>query len=379
MQVLQALAQHQGISLVLAPGIDGSVSLSLASVPWKQAFEAVVNATGLSWEKKGDVLSVWPAGRREAQMQKQKEAQQNKRPPVQRTIFSLSHADASELAQAIKAAGPHLLSENGSITVDARTNRLLVLDSRQALQAIRAWIQEMDSPIGQVELSAHIVTMTRQSLRELGVKWFRNSKTTEEGGRQDRAFGINLPVSQPTSFIGFNIGRVNGRQLELELSALEHQQQLAFIASPRLLAAHRQTASIKQGAEIPYQSVSSDGGNASVQFREAVLGMEVMPTILPQQRVRLKLRISQNSPGQKLKQADGEVLLIDKQEIETQVEIKEGETVALGGIFQQRGHMDEDAVPGIGKIPLLGALFRHNAKSSERRELVVFITPRLIK
>ena len=139
-----------------------------------------------------------------------------------------------------------------------------------------------------------------------------------------------------------------------------------------------QPASIKQGSEIPYQVSSGESGATSVEFKEAVLGMEVTPTVLPEGRVRLKLRITQNVPGQVLQQSDGEVLAIDKQEIETQVEIKSGETLALGGIFSQKNKTGTDSVPVLGSIPWVGRLFRHNGKDNERRELVVFITPRLV-
>lgn len=167
-------------------------------------------------------------------------------------------------------------------------------------------------------------------------------------------------------------------KIDLELSALEQKQQLDIIASPRLLASHLQPASIKQGSEIPYQVSSGESGATSVEFKEAVLGMEVTPTVLQKGRIRLKLHISQNVPGQVLQQADGEVLAIDKQEIETQVEVKSGETLALGGIFTRKNKSGQDSVPLLGDIPWFGQLFRHDGKEDERRELVVFITPRLV-
>lgn len=139
-----------------------------------------------------------------------------------------------------------------------------------------------------------------------------------------------------------------------------------------------QPASIKQGSEIPYQVSSGESGATSVEFKEAVLGMEVTPVVLANGRVRLKLRISENTPGQVLQQAEGETLAIDKQEIETQVEVKSGETLALGGIFSQKHKTGSQRVPGLGGLPLLGQLFRHDGKERERRELVVFITPRLV-
>lgn len=274
--------------------------------------------------------------------------------------------------------GDKLLGPKGSVMADKRTNRLLIDDNRAALKKIESWIASMDIPVGQVELSAHIVTINQTSLRELGVKW-----STAEGEGKERlyrpgAISADLSVPEASTRLSFNVGRINGNMLDLELSALEQKHKLEIIASPRLLASHQQPASIKQGSEIPYQVSSGESGATSIEFKEAVLGMEVTPSIQPFGRIRMKLRISQNMPGQVLKQSDGEVMAIDKQEIETQVEIKDGETIALGGIFQQKRKGGKDSVPFLGDIPLLGGLFRYDGKDDERRELVVFITPRLI-
>lgn len=239
-------------------------------------------------------------------------------------------------------------------------------------------VHEMDIPVGQVELAAHIVTINETSLRELGVKWNLADAEGKTGSGKITTLNSDLSVADATTHAGFNIGRINGRLLELELSALEQKQKVDIIASPRLLASHLQPASIKQGSEIPYQVSSGESGATSVEFKEAVLGMEVTPAVLPNNRVRLKLRISENMPGQVLQQADGEVMTIDKQEIETQVEVQSGETLALGGVFSQKHKNATDSIPFLGDIPLLGHLFRRDGKDNERRELVVFITPRII-
>lgn len=210
------------------------------------------------------------------------------------------------------------------------------------------------------------------------MKWTLADAQQTGGVGQVTTLGSDLSVATATTHVGFNIGRINGRLLDLELSALEQKQQLDIIANPRLLASHLQPASIKQGSEIPYQVSSGESGATSVEFKEAVLGMEVTPTVLQKGRIRLKLHISQNVPGQVLQQADGEVLAIDKQEIETQVEVKSGETLALGGIFTRKNKSGQDSVPLLGDIPWFGQLFRHDGKEDERRELVVFITPRLV-
>ena len=336
----------------------------------------MVKSAGLVLRQEGNILHVhsvqWQS--ENAARQDNEQARLQASLPLEHRSIILQYADASELAK----AGEKLLSAKGSMTVDKRTNRLLLRDNSVALNALETWVAQMDLPVAQVELAAHIVTINEKSLRELGVKWSLADAQQSGAVGNVTTLASDLSVSTATSRVGFNIGRINGRLLELELSALEQKQQLDIIASPRLLASHLQPASIKQGSEIPYQVSSGESGATSVEFKEAVLGMEVTPTVLQKGRIRLKLHISQNVPGQVLQQADGEVLAIDKQEIETQVEVKSGETIALGGIFSHKNKSAADSVPLLGDIPWLGSLFRHDGKEDERRELVVFITPRLV-
>ena len=375
-QVLQALAEMNHKNLVVAPDVSGTLSLRLQKVPWSQALRAVADSAGLSLQQQGTVIYAHTQAWQKAN-QAQREAEQEKRLqnlPLQAESVTLHFADAEELAK----SGGKLLSARGHLMADKRTNRLLIRDDARHLPALKAWAQEMDLPVGQVELAAHIVSMSETSLRELGVKWSLADAQQSGAVGNVTTLASDLSVATATSRVGFNIGRINGRLLELELSALEQKQQLDIIASPRLLASHLQPASIKQGSEIPYQVSSGESGATSVEFKEAVLGMEVTPTVLQKGRIRLKLHISQNVPGQVLQQADGEVLAIDKQEIETQVEVKNGETIALGGIFSHKNKSAADSVPLLGDIPWLGSLFRHDGKEDERRELVVFITPRLV-
>ncbi|WP_414165764.1 DNA uptake porin HofQ [Superficieibacter sp. BNK-5] len=375
-QVLQTLADLEQQNLIIAPDVTGTLSLRLVKVPWKQALQTVLNSAGLVLRQEGTVMHVhsqsWQTARLAQQEADRLRQQQNL--PLTGQSITLQYADADELAK----AGAKLLSSRGTMTVDKRMNRLLLRDDKANLEVLQRWVAEMDLPVGQVELAAHIVTINEKSLRELGVKWSLADATQPPGAGKITTLSSDLSVSSASTRAGFNIGRINGRLLELELSALEQQQQLDIIASPRLLASHLQPASIKQGSEIPYQVSSGESGATSVEFKEAVLGMEVTPTVLQQGRIRLKLRISQDMPGQVLQQADGEVLTIDKQEIETQVEVKSGETLALGGIFSQKNKSARDSIPLLGDIPWVGQLFRHDGKDNERRELVVFITPRLV-
>lgn len=369
-QVLQALAALEKQNMVIPPEVKGALSLRLVEVPWLQALQTVANSAGLTLSRQGDIWQVQTSA-----MQRQKlaereagEAKRKQNAPLLTRSIALRYADASELAQ----AGEKLLSAQGAMTVDTRLNRLLVQDNKEALANVEKWISQMDLPVEQVELAAHIVTISEKSLRELGVKW-----GLTQNASQTHPLSADLAVGAASTRIGFNIGSINARTLDLELSALEQKQQLEIIASPRLLASHRQPASIKQGSEIPYQVSSGESGKTSVEFKEAVLGMEVTPTVLADKRVRLKLRISQNMPGRVLQQAEGETLAIDKQEIETLVEVKSGETLALGGIFSQKKSRGKNQIPALGALPGIGRLFRHDAKDAERRELVVFITPRL--
>ncbi|WP_374941305.1 DNA uptake porin HofQ [Scandinavium lactucae] len=375
-QVLQAIAALGERNIVISPDVNGQISLQLTDVPWKVALQTVTGSAGLGLETQGNVLFVhtkaWLAEKKA-----QSDADSQKRLqtlPLQGQSVSLQYADATELAK----AGEKMLSARGTMTVDKRTNRLLVRDDQPHLTDLLAWVSEMDLPVGQVELTAHIVTINEKSLRELGVKWNLADAEGSVGSGQMTTLNSDLSVANATTHAGFNIGKIGGRLLELELSALEQQQQLEIIASPHLLTSHLQPASIKQGTEIPYQVSSGESGATSVEFKEAVLGMEVTPTVLQKDRIRLKLKITEDMPGQVLQQADGEVLAIDTQEIETQVEVKSGETLALGGIFSQKKKSGRDSIPLLGDIPWLGQLFRHDGKDSERRELVVFITPRII-
>ncbi|NWC63548.1 type IV pilus secretin PilQ [Cedecea sp. P7760] len=379
-QVLQTLAELQSFNVMIAPEVTGNLSLRLVNVPWELAFQQVLRLSSLTSSTTGNILQIRQK-QDPAKLRAQREAARKQsvlEQPLIQAVYTPRYAEVADLAAGIKANEEKLLGPRGSITVDKRTNRLVVRDNKQAQKRIASWVADMDVSMGQVELSAHIVTINQEKLRELGVKWSAPAGEAEARLHQATTVSSQLAVNAATTTLGFNIGRINGRMLELELSALEQQQQLDIIASPRLLVAHQQAASIKQGTEIPYQVSNGKNEATSVEFKEAVLGMEVTPTISHHGTIRLQLRISQNMPGRSIQHADGEALAIDKQEIETQVEVKDGETLALGGIFQQQNNRTLDSVPVLGNIPLIGQLFRYDGKKRQRRELVVFITPRLI-
>ncbi|WP_072038080.1 DNA uptake porin HofQ [Pectobacterium brasiliense] len=380
-RVLQALADHQQLNVVIAPGVTGNLSLRLADIPWQQALDIVLRMGKLSVERNGNVLMVFPAGHLES-LQKERDeqaAEQAQKLPLHNIAVALQYADAAEVAASVQAQRGTLLSTRGSVTVDKRTNTLLIRDTEEALTQLEPWVKELDLPLAQVQLAAHIVTISSEHLQALGVNWGLGEGNAANKALRLNNFNVGLPVDTPAINAGFHLARLNGRLLDLELMALEQESQVEIIASPRLFTAHQQTASIKQGTEIPYQVSSGASGSTSIEFKEAVLGMEVTPDILRAGRITLNLKISQNMPGQTIKQGDnGEALAIDKQEIQTQVTVADGETIVLGGIFQQQKKNSDRQVPILGEVPVFGHLFRNHTQQHTRRELVIFITPTLI-
>ncbi|QDX28706.1 DNA uptake porin HofQ [Dickeya poaceiphila] len=381
-RVLQALADHQQLNLVVAPGVAGNISLNLQQVPWQQALDIILRMGQLTIERQGGVMMVYPDTYVKDQQRQQEElaTRQRLQLPLQNLSVTLQYAEATDVVANLQSQRGTLLTERGSVTVDKRTNTLLVRDVSAALEQLRPWIEELDKPLAQVQLAAHIVTISSEHLKALGVNWGLGEATTAGQALQMNNFSVSLPVESPAVNAGFHLAKLNGRLLDLELMALEQENEVEIIASPRLFTAHQQTASIKQGTEIPYQVSSGASGSTSIEFKEAVLGMEVTPRILHGGQITLNLLISQNMPGRAIKQGEGsEILAIDKQEIQTQVTVQDGETIVLGGIFQQQKNQGERQVPGLGALPGIGQWFRSSNRQHTRRELVIFITPTLIQ
>ncbi|WP_145498886.1 DNA uptake porin HofQ [Yersinia bercovieri] len=371
--VLQALADYQQLNLVVAAGVSGNISLRLVDVPWEQALTIILRMGHLKVEREGAVMMVFTEQDIEERQQRTK--QKTEPDSLSNLTLALQHADAEQVADSLDES--ELLSPLGSVMVDKRTNTLLIRDTPASLAVLKGWLAEMDLPLQQVQLAAHIVTMSRENLQELGVRWGMGESQHATSLRVND-FNVNLPLANSVVNAGFNVARIGGRLLELELSALEQENQVDIIASPRLVASHLQTASIKQGSDIPYAVARGDKGAVSIEFKEAVLGMEVTPKILRNGKITLNLKISQNMPGMTIKRGDTEALLIDKQEIKTQITVNDGETIVLGGIFQQKNNQAVNKVPILADISWLGALFKQDTKQQSRRELVIFITPRLI-
>ena len=381
-RILQALADYQRVNLLIAPGVEGQLSLRLDDVPWRQVLSLVTRLAGLTVVEEENVLLVYPDSWRQHQREEAQAEQAiavEQQPLVLRAV-TLRYASAEEVYRSLQGERLSLMTPRGSVTLDARANALLLRDTAAALKETERWLQALDVPLEQVELAAHIVTISEETLRELGVSWSlpAGAEAVSEALRHPR-LAIPLAAGSPGIAAGVTLARIGGQLLDLELSALEQENQVEIIASPRLLTSHQQKATIKQGSEIPYEVSAGNSGATTIEFKEAVLGMEVTPNVLGNGRILLRIRLSQNVPGRAIQNGDSSILSIDKQEIETQVTLKDGETLALGGIFQQQRSQGESRVPLLGNIPLLGALFRHQTTENKKRELVIFITPRLVR
>ncbi|MBI0153453.1 secretin N-terminal domain-containing protein [Gilliamella sp. W8128] len=374
--ILQALADNKQMNLVMVDDLSTKQTIKLQNVTWQKALAVVLNSANLRAEIDDNILFISKADDPEELLQKklleQKELQLNE--PLTLLTIPVNHADLSNLVETIQSQG--LLSERGKAIIDKRTNSIIITDMSKQFSNIKKLVKSLDQPIPQVHISAHIVTMNKQSMNELGIKWGYTGHSSQVLSKFDVDFG----VTNAASSVGFNLAKLSGSLLNLELSALESENQLEIIASPNLLTANQNMASIKQGTEIPYEVSNGGNGSTSIEFKQAVLGLEVTPKIIANDQMILDLYITQNTAGRSIKRRDGgEALAIETQEIRTQVKIKSGETVVLGGIFQQINNVSKNSVPGISNVPIIGNAFKNKAKKQQKRELVIFITPQLVE
>lgn len=374
--ILQALADNKQMNLVMIDDISTKQTIKLKNVDWQKALKVVLNSANLQAEIEDNILfvskSIEPEVLAQRELLEQKEKELNQ--PLNLLTIPIKYADPNNLVETIQQQG--LLSERGKAIVDKRTNSVLITDMTKQFADIKKLVKALDQPIPQVHISAHIVTMSDESMEELGIKWGYFGKSSQFFNQLD----VDLGVVNPSSSAGFNLAKLSGSLLNLELSALESENQLEIIASPNLLTANQNMASIKQGTEIPYEVSTGGNGSTSIEFKQAVLGLEVTPKIVADKQMILDLYITQNTTGRSIKRRDGgEALAIETQEIKTQVKVKDGETVVLGGIFQQVNSNGKKKVPGLAQVPIIGNAFKYNAKKNQKRELVIFITPQLVE
>ncbi|APE04716.1 secretin [Alteromonas sp. RW2A1] len=395
-QVLQIIAQVNGFNLVTTDSVTGNVTISLSGVPWDQALDMIMRVKGLDKRLEGNILLIAPAEELSARETQALQSRQQVADlaPLQTVDIAINYAKAAELAAILKSTEGGILSDRGGVTVDERTNTLLIRDTLESIDEARKTIEVLDIPVKQVLIESRMVTVLDNVDEQLGVRWGFSDRQDDNGvsgsleGADTIAGGIaptindrlnvNLPVSSAAGTIGFQIASlIDGTILDLELSALESENKGEIIASPRITVANQHEAYIEQGTEIPFVQATSSGATA-VEFKKAVLSLKVTPHITPDNRIILDLVVTQDTRGETVSTSTGDAVAIDTQEIQTQVLVENGETIVLGGIFQQTSNDGVNKVPLFGDLPVLGALFRNTTTLQQKRELLIFVTPKIV-
>lgn len=399
--VLQLIADYNDFNLVVSDSVQGNLTLRLDGVPWQQVLDIILQVKGLDKRIDGNVVLVAPTAELDLREQQalEKSRLEEELGDLSSEIIKVKFAKASEIAEMIGGNGAlSMLSERGSLSVDERTNALLIRDLKENIDVIRDIIDTLDIPVKQVQIEARIVTVNEGNLDELGVRWgfsSTNGNNTVGGSIESNLFqaglleGDTLPVdeflnvnlaatSTTASSIAFQVAKLGSDLLlDLELSALQRESKAEVISSPRLITTNKKPAYIEQGTEIPYLESSSSGAT-SVTFKKAVLSLKVTPQITPDNRLVLDLSVTQDRPGDVVKTGTGEAVAINTQRIGTQVLVDNGETVVLGGIFQHSVTDTVDKVPLLGDLPVLGALFRRSYQQMGKSELLIFVTPKVV-
>jgi type IV pilus assembly protein PilQ len=399
--VLQLIADFTGLNLVASDTVGGSITLRLQNVPWDQALDLILKTKGLDKRQIGNVLLVAPADEIAAREKLELETTKQiaELAPVRLDIIQVNYAKAADVVALIEA-DKELISDRGFVSSDVRTNTISVRETTEKLEEIRRLVTTWDVPVRQVSIEARIVRAQTNVAENLGIRWggaaynvsgdnvfsVGGSQQTVSEARDAAGNGNTTAITFPGALAvdlgvtgegasSFALGWGSDDFLvDLELSALESDGQAEVVSQPRVVTADRQTASIKSGEEIPYQEASSSGAT-SVSFKEAVLSLEVTPQITPDDKIIMDLVVNQDSRGE----VTAGIPSINTNEVTTQVLVGNGETVVLGGIFQSEVATQTTKTPFLGDIPYLGRLFKRTEHVDERSELLIFITPKILK
>ncbi len=403
--VLQIIADFNNLNLVTTDSVSGNITLRLDGVPWEQALDIILKVRGLDKRLDNNILLVAPADEIAAREKQQLESRNQVADlaPLYTEYLQINYAKASEVAALLSSDSTKLLSPRGAVSVDERTNVLVVKDTADVISNVKRMLDILDIPVKQVVIEARMVTIDDGFDEALGVRWGvtkndghgnstsgtiegnddsgndnGSSQITRDPDALDNRLNVNLPVTNAAGTLAFQVARLaNGTLLDLELSALEKESKAEIIASPRVTTANQKPALIEQGTEIPYVESSSSGAT-SVTFKKAVLSLKVTPQITPDNRVILDLTVTQDTKGETVPTGTGDAVSINAQSITTQVLVNNGETLVLGGIYQQTIKSDVSKVPLLGDIPGLGYLFKKTTSENKKRELLIFVTPRIV-
>ena len=421
--ILQILADFTGLNIVVSDSVKGNLTLRLQNVPWDQALDIILRTKGLAMRQNGNVVFIAPteevAAREKLDLESRKVVQELV--PLRTEVIQVNYAKAAALAVLLKQTGEKdkgqsMLSARGSVVPDEATNSLVVQDTPDRIAEIRNLITKLDRPTKQVMIDSRVVIASDDFARDIGVRFGVTGVNANDGtvgavsgglagtntilnsaAQNMIATGQPFPVAIPplVDRIGapFPAAPSGGGApaklalailgadylVDLELSALQTEGKGEILSNPRVVTADFKKAVILQGRQIPYSEVD-DNGKVTTLFKDALLKLEVTPQITPDDRVRMDLKVTKDDVGANVPQATGGfVPSIDKREVDTQVLVNNGETVVLGGVFEQNKNKSQDKVPLLGDIPLLGYLFQRNSNNTIKRELLIFVTPQILK
>jgi type IV pilus assembly protein PilQ len=408
--VLQVIADFTGFNFITSDTVGGNLTLRLKDVPWDQALDIILQTKGLDLRKSGNV--VWIAPRDELATKEklalEAQAQISDIEPVRTESFQLNYQKADAVQKLLGDKAQPILSRRGSAVVDVRTNTVFVQDTPTRLESVRALIKKIDVPVRQVMIEARIVEASDTFSRNLGARLGvfdrqvgdtlggKAAQRVTVGGSLDatgfittqiatpipnfnQGLGVNLPAvglagSNPGVFSMILFNEAFTRFLNLEVSALQADGKGKIISSPRVITADQVEATIEQGTEIPYQQATSSGAT-SVSFKKATLSLKVKPQITPDDNIIMDLNIHKDSKGVDTTAGPS----INTKQITTSVLVQNGGTVVIGGIYEQAESDSTTKIPLFGDLPYVGFLFRQNSKTDNKSELLVFISPRIIK
>jgi type IV pilus assembly protein PilQ len=387
--VLRTFAQISGLNVIVQPGVSGVVTAELENVPWDQALEEVLKINNLDYELDGNVMRIAPTDtlRKEATERQQLSAAKALAIPLRTVYQRLSYANADQVARLLKTGTSGLLTQRGSVVVDRRTNALIIKELPSNMDAVLSVVDLLDSPEPQVMIEARIVETTKRFSRDIGVNWAVNAiADAAHGNTTGLVFpatgslggGVSLPGNSKNGTLDLKLGNLlNTFNLDVALQAAESEGLITILSAPKVATLNNQRATIQSGLQIPVQTIINDA--FSVQFINATLRLDVIPQVTAEGTVLMDINISKREVQLAFVVAGNSNAPISTKDASTRLVVRDGGTAVIGGIYKVTGQNGEDRVPGLSNIPIIGHLFKHRTRSEENDELLIFITPRVIK
>jgi type IV pilus assembly protein PilQ len=388
-EVLRTFAQISGLNVIVQPGVQGTVTAELENVPWDQALEEVLRINNLDYELDGNVMRIAPTDvlRKEATERQQLAAAKALAIPLRTVYQRLSYANANQVATLLRTGQSGLLTQRGSVVVDRRTNALIIKELPSNMDAVLSVVNLLDAPEPQVMIEARIVETTKRFSRDIGVKWGLTAFADAAHGNTtglvfpaqgNATGGVNLAGNGNNGTIGLHLANLlNTFNLDASLQAAESEGLITILSAPKVATLNNQRASIQSGLQIPVQTIFND--TFSVQFINATLRLDVIPQVTAEGTVLLDIAISKREVQLAFVVSGNANAPISTKDASTRLVVRDGGTAVIGGIYKVTGQNNEDRVPGLSNVPIIGHLFKHKSRDEENDELLIFITPRVIK